>query len=107
MSDNSFIGAAGLVLRPFFEELDGNWRTIKGICVASLIVAISMWIFSALAYSSQFAKARLVLNTTGWFGLLVFLFSYGMIYWELHLRDKEKEEARHKKVKAFTDVDKR
>ena len=107
MSENSFVGAAGLVMRPFFEELEGNWKIIQGIAVASLIVAICMWFFTLIASSTNFERALFVLTATGWFALIIFLVCYGTIYWELHMRDKDMEDEKHKKVKAFTDVDKR
>ena len=107
MSENSFIGAIGLVTRPFFEEYDGQWRLVKGVCIASLVVAIMLWVFATIANPVYFSRAKLILNVTGWFAIAIFLVSYVGLYWELIMMDKDNVEAKNRKVTGYTDVDKR
>ncbi len=106
MSDNSFIGALHIVLRPFVNELDETWKIVRGVCIASFIVAVCLWFFSFLASPEHFSRAKVILNITAWLAFIIFFFSYVSIYWEILILDKEVEQERHKKVTGFTNVEK-
>lgn len=101
MQDNAFIGALFLVIRPFTEDLDGIWKYLKGVCLASLIVAVCVWFFSFIASAEDFATAKRVLNLTGWFMFIIFVFSYLALYVEIFYAEKEKKERRDKNIRGF------
>ena len=101
MGENSLLGALRLILRPFFEDMDGIWKYLKGICVGSLIVALSLWFFSYMASPEHFARAKRVLDLTGWFMMIVFFFSYLALYVEIFFVDKEQREERIRRIREF------
>lgn len=107
MSDNTYLEAAQIVLRPFIDEVDGVWRTVRGVCIASFIVAVCLWFFSYIASPEHFERAKFILNATGWFSFIIFIFSYGTLYWEVIQMGNDKLAERHRKVGDFTDVEKK
>lgn len=101
MNDNSFVQAIMIIIKPFLSELDGIWRYLKGVCLGSLIIALSVWFFSFVASPVHFANAKRFLNITGWFMFIVFIFSYLALYVEIYFMEKDKMDDQDKNIRGF------
>jgi len=101
MVDPSVFEAFWLVLKPFTSDLGELAKYVRGICLASLVITIMVWTFSAMASPDQYANAKRILNLTGWFTLICFVFSYGSLCFETYLKEKQDLEEKHENMKKF------
>jgi hypothetical protein len=103
MVDPSVFETVHLVLKPFTSDIGDMAKYIRGACIACLVITIMLWTFSALASPEQFQNAKRILNITGWFTFLCFVFSYLSLCIETYIVEKRRKVEKLDKLGRFKD----
>lgn len=74
---------------------------MRALCVAALVITIVVWFFSYMANAERFARAKRVLNISGWFTFIVFVFTYGALVLEIYYQAKARREEKIRKIREF------
>lgn len=101
MFDPSLFEAFSLVLKPFNSDLGEIAKYVRGFCVATLVITIMVWTFSSLASPEHFSAAKRILNITGWFTFICFVFSYLCLCFETYIVEKRQRSEKLEQLNKF------